>query len=176
MNHINLSPPQHGSGKGVPHLAKPPLIITDTPPTTQPSKRARIGDLPPEFRTFALEHGWSITVSTVSALVPLASDLGVRNVRATRMLGALFSQVQAMCAANMLNNSPWEPKVAFRFGKTELVFEMHARSLVQEISWSFVFNFAAYMLVWVENGFAGFGALFFENRSHGVIMKVQFLP
>ncbi|KAL9018871.1 MAG: hypothetical protein Q9185_003842 [Variospora sp. 1 TL-2023] len=157
-HHIDLSSPllQHESGKGLPHLARPFPPVTP-PPTTQPppSKRARIGDLPPEFRTFALEHGWSITVSTVSALVPLASDLGVRNARATRALGALFSQVQAMCAANMLNNSPWKPQVAFRFGKTELLFEMHARSLVQEISWSFVFNFAAYMLVWVENGFAG---------------------
>ncbi|KAL8947576.1 MAG: hypothetical protein Q9222_006154 [Ikaeria aurantiellina] len=119
------------------------------------SKRANTADLPAEFRTFALEHGWSITVTAVSALTPLAPD-GVRNVRATRLLGILYTKVQAICAAKMLSNSPSYTKaIAFGAGSTILQFQMHHTSRVQEISWAFVYYFAAYMLNWVEHGFAG---------------------
>ncbi|KAI4086254.1 MAG: hypothetical protein LQ344_007694, partial [Seirophora lacunosa] len=128
LNHTSLSPIHEHEGlikRPRPYSTQPP------PPTNKPStmthlsKRARrMGDLPPEFRTFALEHGWSITVASISVVVPLASDLGVRNVRATRLLGTLFGEVQAKCAAHMLNNSPFgAQRVAFRFGKTELLFE-----------------------------------------------------
>lgn len=80
-------------------------------------------NLPPELRNFALEHGWSMTISYYSVIWPLANG-AVRNVRATRMLGALFTHVQTLCAAHMLNSTPYQPQFSFRFGKTELVFQV----------------------------------------------------
>lgn len=101
-------------------------LTAEAHPILKLEKRDSVSNLSPDLRTFALEHGWSITVSSISVLYPLTSG-AVRNVRATQILGALFTQVQAMCAARMLNNSPYEPKFTFRFGKTELDFEVRPR-------------------------------------------------
>ncbi|KAL8711888.1 MAG: hypothetical protein Q9220_003832 [cf. Caloplaca sp. 1 TL-2023] len=159
----------------------------DIPSALAPSisKRADAANLPAEFRTFALEHGWSITVTTVSAVTSLTSN-GVRNVHATQILGTLYTKVQAICAAKMLSNSAYyQPAIAFGAGRTHLQFQMHRTSQVQEISWAFIYYFTQYMLVWVEHGFAetdfatlstGFGSVIFDNRQLGISMLVSFYP
>ena len=82
-------------------------------------------DIPPEFRTFALEHGWHVVVSTISAVIPLTRD-GLRDVGIIQLFADAFRKIQAYCAARMLANAPFDRRISLAVGSLRLRFQVSA--------------------------------------------------
>lgn len=131
---------------------------------TDTTTRAKLGDTPiPPLGSlgeqYALPHGWTVTVSTISVFMTFAS------LDAFRWHEEFWWRIQIACATRMLDNSPYRSRLVISEGPWELVLVMHDRSTVREIRWSFVYYFAGYMLNWVRNGFIGTGAVVFTHSS-----------
>ena len=108
---------------------------------------------------YALPHGWSVTVSTLSVFVDLGSQA------AASSFDGFFWKLQTTCAARMLSNAPYNRFLTVSQGTWRLVLGMHPDSTVQQIEWSFVYYFAKYMRNWVMNGYTGTGAIMFTHTS-----------
>ena len=117
---------------------------------------------------YALPHGWSVTVSSMSLFMNFGSQA------ASAWFDNFYWRLQIACAARMRNNSPYLHKVVVTQNTWRLTLTMHQQSPVQQIEWSFVYYFAMYMRNWVRNGYTGAGALKFKHTS-GVIMMVAFV-
>ena len=109
--------------------------------------------------TYALPHGWSVTVSTLSVYVDLGSQT------AASWFDRFFWKLQILCAARMLNNAPYHRLITASESTWRLVLGMHPDSTVQHIEWSFVYYFSMYMRNWIMNGYTGTGAIMFKHTS-----------
>ena len=94
------------------------------------ARRATAPDLPIEFGTFALGHGWQVTVDTISAVIPLTRD-GLRNVQMIQLYAGVFRKIQAICAARMLANAPFDRRMTIIIGSLRLRFEVGAFQIHQ---------------------------------------------
>ena len=108
---------------------------------------------------YALPHGWSVTVSTMSIFMTFGSHF------AANWFDNFYGGLQVACATQMLNNGPCLPVVIAFQGQWKLMLGMHPQSTVQQIEWSFVYYFATYMRNWVQNGYTGTGAIMFKHPS-----------
>ena len=113
----------------------------------------------PWGESYALPHGWSVTVSTLSVYVDIESQA------AANWFDAFFSKLQIACAARMLNNAPYNRLITASESTWRLVIGMHPDSTVQQIEWSFVYYLAMYMRNWIRNGYTGTGAIMFKHTS-----------
>ena len=117
---------------------------------------------------YALPHGWSVTVSTLSVFVDLGSQA------AASWFDRFFWKLQVACAARMLDNAPYNRLITASESTWRLVIGMHPDSTVQQIEWSFVYDFAMYMRNWIMNGYTGTGAIMFSHTS-GIKLLVFFV-
>ena len=113
----------------------------------------------PWGENYALPHGWSVTVSTLSVFMDLGSQT------AASWFDAFFWRVQVASAAQMLSDEPYNRIVTASETPWTLVLGMHPDSTVQEVEWSFVYYFAKYMRNWIMNGYTGNGAIMFRHTS-----------
>lgn len=106
---------------------------------------------------YALQDGWSVSVHTWSYIYPTTSS--------DRYLKHLFTSIQAIALAHMLQNLPAPCGVRMNLNEIHLRLAMGRRSTVPNLNWTMVYWFASYMLRWVENGFTGQGGFVFRHRS-----------
>lgn len=146
------------------------------PPIQSLVKRTNsdIVQIPQEYRQFALLHGWSVTVGAMAAVAPVVQD-GIQNAQMVQAFERFYALIQANAAAKMLANAPLVRKINFETTRGwTMRFELHQRSTVRQLQWSFVYYFAQYMLEWVRNGYLAFGSLVFRHTS-GIILRVSFV-
>ena len=122
------------------------------------TKRA-FPNMGPWGEIYALPHGWSVTVSTLSVYMDLGSQA------AASWFDRFFWKLQIICAARMLDNAPYHRLITASESTWRLVLGMHPDSTVQQIEWSFVYYFAMYMRNWIMNGYTGTGAIMFKHTS-----------
>lgn len=140
-------------------LRSSPTTLTSIPLTViSKSKRAR-QSLGAWGEQYALPHGWSVTVSTMSMFMSFGSQA------AADWFEDFYWFLQVACATQMLNDGPYLPRIIANHGPWRLALTMHSTSTVQQIEWSFVYYFAMYMRNWVLNGYTGTGALAFRHTS-----------
>ena len=113
----------------------------------------------PWGETYALPHGWSVTVSTLSVYMDMESQA------AASWFDNFFWKLQIACAARMLINAPYNRLITASQSTWRLVLGMHPDSTVQRIEWSFVYYLAMYMRNWIRNGYTGTGAIMFQHTS-----------
>lgn len=117
---------------------------------------------------YALPHGWSVTVSTMSMFMIIGSHA------AADWFDDFYWGLQVACATQMLNNGPCPPALVAIQGPWKFILGMHPHSTVQQIEWSFVYYFATYMRNWVQNGYTGTGAIMFKHTS-GIKLVASFV-
>ena len=114
----------------------------------------------PWGENYALPHGWSVTVSTLSVYLDMGSQAA-----AASWFDNFFFKLQTACAARMLNNAPYHRLITASESTWRFVIGMHPDSTVQQIEWSFVYYLAMYMRNWIRNGYTGTGAIMFKHTS-----------
>lgn len=123
-------------------------------PSVTPVPTQKPNNFPLEY---ALQDGWSVSVHTWSYIYPTTSS--------DRYLKHLFTPIQAIALAHMLQNLPAPCGVRMDLNEIHLRLAMGRRSTVPNLNWTMVYSFASYMLRWVENGFTGQGSFVFRHRS-----------
>ena len=159
VNHASI----RETNSGMSSISLTPMYLTGTTHTKR--MRQSVGTWGEEY---ALPYGWSVTVSTMSIFMDFGSQA------AADYFDNFYGWLQVNCAARMLNNSPYMPRITAGQGQWKLILGMHPHSTVQHIEWSFVYYFATYMRNWVQNGYTGTGAIMFKHTS-GIMLVAFFV-